>query len=122
MSFRFLVAALLLVGALFGSAPALAQMSGEEIAKAVAETYGVTVLRTVAAEDDGTPVYLVTFMSPGGNFNEAFQVSTIAVDAKTGKLISQFRHGPSGHRLPGAPAYRADRQAPDAARKGFTWR
>ncbi len=97
MSFRFLVAALLLVGALLGSAPALAQMSAEEIADAVAETYGVTVLRTVAAEDDGTLMYVVTFMNPGGDFNTAYQVSSVAVDAETGKLISQFRHRASGY-------------------------
>ena len=103
MSFRVIVAALPFVGMLLSAAPALSEMSKAEVAKAVGETYGVTVLRVVAAEDDGRAVYLVTFMSPGGNFNEAFQVSTIAVDAATGKKVSQFRHGPSGYRLPARP-------------------
>lgn len=103
MSFRVFAAILPLAGMLLGAAPALSEMSKEEIAKAVGEAYGVTVLRVVAAEDDGRAVYLVTFMSPGGNFNEAFQVSTIAVDAATGKKVSQFRHGPSGYRLPARP-------------------
>ena len=88
---------------LLSAAPALSEMSKEEIANAVGEAYGVTVLRVVAAEDDGQAVYLVTFMSPGGNFNEAFQVNTIAVDAETGKKVSRFRHGPSGQRLPERP-------------------
>ncbi len=116
MSFRFLAATLPLVGMLLSAAPAFSEISKEEIGKAVGEAYGVTVLRVVAAEDNGRAVYLVTFMSPSGNFNEAFQVTTIAVDAETGKKVSQFRHGPSGYRLPGAPAHSADRQAPDAAR------
>ncbi len=103
MSFRVIVATLPLVGMLLSGAPALSEMSKEEVAKAVGEAYGVTVLRVVAGEDDGRAVYLVTFMSPGGNFNEAFQVNTIAVDAETGKKVSQFRHGPSGHRLPARP-------------------
>lgn len=122
MSFRVIVATLPLVGMLLSAAPVLSEMSKEEITKAVGEAYGVTVLRVVAGEDDGRAVYLVTFMSPGGNFNEAFQVNSVAVDAETGMLIPQFRHRASGYRLAGAPAYSAVRQAPDAARKGFTWR
>ncbi len=122
MFFRVIVATLPLVGMLLSATLALSEMSKEEITKAVGEAYGVTVLRVVAAEDNGRAVYLVTFMSPGGNFNEAFQVNSVAVDAATGKKVSQFRHGPSGYRLPSAPAHSADRQAPDAARKGLTWR
>ena len=122
MSFRFLVATVALVGMLPSAAPALAEMSTEEIAKAVSEAYGVTVLRVVAAEDDGRPVYLVTFMNPGGDFNEAYLVSTIVVDAETGKKVPQFQHGPSGYRLPGAPVHGVDRRGSDAARKGVAWR
>ena len=40
---------------------------------------------------DGRAVFLVTVMNPGGDFNEAFQVTTLAVDVETGKLVSGYR-------------------------------
>ncbi len=111
------VAAVLLVGA-----PVQAQMTAEEITAAVAGTFGVEVLRVTAADDEGRAVYHVTFMSPGGDFNGAFQVTTIAVDAATGTVISQFRHLASGYRLSGAPSLDGDISRPDAPTHGVVWR
>jgi hypothetical protein len=122
MSLRWLFLVLFLFAVQTGAAPAGAEMSETEISKAVAEAYGVTVLRVVPSKDDGRRVYLVTVMNPGGDFNEAFQVNTIVVDAESGDKVSQFRHSESGHTLPGASTYSTDRQTPDTARKGFTWR
>jgi hypothetical protein len=72
------------------------------LAEQIAKTYGVTVLKISNATQDGAQVLLVTVMNPGGNFNEAFQVTNLVVDRQTGRLISQFRHTPTGHRH-GAP-------------------
>ena len=68
------------------------------LAGQIAETYGVTVLKISEDEQDGVQVLFVTVMNPGGNFNEAFQVNTLVIDRQTGRLISQFRHTPTGHR------------------------
>ena len=42
-------------------------------------------------------------MNPGGNYNEAYQVTTLMVEPESGTLISQFRHMPAGYRLSGVP-------------------
>ncbi len=68
------------------------------LAERIAKTYGVTVLKISNAEQDGSQVLLVTVMNPGGDFNEAFQVTNLVVDRQTGRLVSQFRHTPTGHR------------------------
>jgi len=74
-----------------------AAMTADQIGAAVAARYGVEVLRVVEAMgDDGRAAWRVTVMNPGGDFNEAFQVNTILVDAETGAPIVQFRHLPSG--------------------------
>jgi hypothetical protein len=54
------------------------------------------VLRVREALYDGRSVYIVTVMNPGGDFNEAFQVNTLMVDRRSGKLVSQFRPAMSG--------------------------
>lgn len=107
---------------LLASVPARAQMTAEQVGTAVAGTFGVEVLRVTPADDDGRAVYHVTFMSPGGDFDGAFQVTTIAVDAATGTVISQFRHLASGYRLSGAPSYDGDISRPDAPTRGVVWR
>ncbi len=85
-----------LVGAMvFLAAPAWAAMSADQVAAMITEAYGVTVLRVEPMTEDGRAAYLVTIMNPGGDFNEAFQVNRIVVDAETGDLISQFRHPPN---------------------------
>ena len=56
------------------------------------------------------------------DFNDAFRVATIAVDAETGKLISQFRHLASGYDLSGAPRYVPRPIRLDAAKNEIIWR
>jgi hypothetical protein len=83
-------------------------LSADKAGEAVAQRYGVQVLRVTPVEVDGAPAFAVVVMNPGGNFNEAFQVNTLVVDARTGALVSQFRHRAAGYDLPDA----ADRTPP----------
>jgi hypothetical protein len=87
--------------------PALA-LSPEAVAGAVAQRFGVTVLRVKPIERDGKPLLSVVVMNPGGNFNEAFKATILVVDPDTGELVPQFRQENSGYDLPAAP----DRQPP----------
>ena len=64
----------------------------------------------------------MTIMNPGGDFNEAFQVNTLLVDADTGNLVSGFRHLPSGYNASQAAAFEPNRDAPDSLSRGFVWR
>ena len=97
--------ALALVLAWLAVSPAAAQgvLSPEAVAKRIEATFGVRVLRVRRSENEGRTTYAVTVMNPGGNYNEAYQVSTLMVEPVSGTLISQFRHLPSGYRLSGAP-------------------
>jgi len=90
----------LAVGLMVAGGPVSAQtlLSESAVRAQIAADWGVRVLRVVADEQDGVPVFLVRVMNPGGNYNEAFQVNTLVVDRRTGKLVPQFRHGPSGVR------------------------
>jgi len=101
-----LAASVAIVAALAAAPSAWAQgvKSAEEISAAVAQEFGVEVLRIVAADADGRPAYRVTVMNPGGDSDGAFQVTTLVVDAETGGLIPQFRHKAAGYELPGASA------------------
>ncbi|MGH6948754.1 MAG: hypothetical protein ACREDZ_15595 [Kiloniellales bacterium] len=101
--------------------PAFA-ITSDQAATQVAEAYGVEVLKVREGQVDNRPVWLVTFMAPGGNSNIAFQVNTIALDRDSGEEISAFQHTPMGYELPGAPQYdtRLERQ-PRVMRLG-TWR
>lgn len=115
MQARFLfVAAALLAGSLAGGAlsPAAA-LTQEEAAEKVAEEYGVEVLKTDAALDGNRPIILLTVMQPGGNDNAAFQVNTIAVDAKTGEVIPGYRRLETGRvTTPGPPAANIQERIP----------
>ena len=102
--------------------PAWAEMSADEAGRAVADEFGVDVLKVEAGIEDKARVYLVTFMTPGGDFNGAFQVGTVMVDAATGSLVSQFRHLPSGYRLSGASSYEESAGPADSAQRGVVWR
>lgn len=95
-----LAGALFGVGAVPSAAPAAAQdlLSESAARTALEDAYGVQVLRITADEQDGVPVFVVRVMNPGGNFNEAFMVSVLVVDRRTGDLVPQFRHEPSGVR------------------------
>ena len=77
-------------------------LSPEKAGEAVAQQYGVQVLRVRPVEVDGTSAYAVVVMNPAGNFNEAFRVTTLIVDPATGRLVPQFRHRAAGYDLPGA--------------------
>ena len=93
---KSLFAAAIVVTAL-AAAPAPAQSPGAKaVADKVAKEYGVTVLRTDEGEVDGKAVVFVTVMKEGGNSNDAFQVTTLAVDPESGELVSQFLTTPTG--------------------------
>ena len=92
-----LAGALLIAGVFSIDTVQAADMDPAAVSKRIAETYGVKVLRVKEGDQDGKRVYLVTVMNAGGDFNEAFQVNTLAVDPATGALISQFRYTPTGH-------------------------
>ena len=80
-----------------GGAWAQQSLSADAVAKRIAEAHNVEVLRVEPADADGRAAYVVTVMNRGGAFNEAFKVTRLMVDAATGALISQFRHGPTGY-------------------------
>jgi hypothetical protein len=112
------------IGALAALAPvgvARAQVAAEDAGRQIAKAYDVKVLKVREGDIDGRPVWYVTVMNPGGDFNEALQVTTLAVDRQTGQLVPSFRHRASGYVLP--PGRREDRigQRPDSMRTG-TWR
>ncbi len=100
---------LVAAGIAFAALPAAA-VTGDAAAKQIAAEFDVTVLRVESGSIDGIPVWLVTVMNRGGEFNSAFQVNTLAVDKATGRLVPSFRHRPSGHVRPGggAPGTRAE--------------
>ncbi len=83
-----------------------AELSPAQVEQQIARTYPVKVLRVREIEFDGRTVYAVTVMTKGGDFDGAFQVNTIIVDADTGKPIPVFRHRDSGYDLSDA----ADRE------------
>ncbi len=116
-----LIAVAMLAVAVWAPAPAAA-VSSDDAARKVAEQYSVKVLRVRAGVVADTPVWLVTVMEPGGNTNNAFQVTTLAVDQESGELVPSFRHGANGFSTSDGQA-RATRieQRPEAMRSG-TWR
>jgi ribosomal protein L23 len=77
-------------------APSALAVTRTEVKAMIEKRFGVEVLRIKEISADGQEAYAVTVMNPGGNFNEAFQVNTIVVDRKTGRLIPQFRHRAAG--------------------------
>ncbi len=96
-----------------GASPAGAALSADQVKRQVETRYGVTVLRIEAVTEQGRSAYAVTIMSPGGAFNEAFQVNTIVIDAETGRPVIQYRQGPGGMQ-PAAPPV-SSRTRPDTA-------
>jgi len=102
--------------------PAAAQIGEAAAGEKVAKAFGVQVLKVEGGEIDGRPVWLVTVMREGGNRNNAFQVSTLAVDQQSGDLMSSFRHGASGYTAPSAgPSGSTIENRPDVLR-GRAWR
>ncbi len=122
VGFKFRMLALVVAAvAMWPAAVSRAAMSEDQIRTAIERDYGVQVLRVSPGMADGRNVFMVTVMNPAGDFNEAFQVNTLVVDAETGRLVPQFRHLPSGQIFSGAARNVPNRQSPDALR-GRTWR
>lgn len=107
--------------ALLFASSARAAMSSEDVKTAIERQYQVKVLSVKAATYDGHAAYRVTMMNPGGNFNTAFQVNAIIVDAETGKPVSQFRHETSGYDYGPVTPRETNRQPVDALRT-HPWR
>ena len=117
---RVLAAAILLGGV--GLTDPAAAISEDEAARNVAEAYDVQVLRVVEDEIDGQAVWLVTVMKGGGDRNDAFQVSTLALDRQSGELVPSFRHRASGYDLPPKPASGDTESVRPDAMRGGVWR
>ena len=98
------IALAFLAGAGVPTTNAATKFSKEEaaVAKQLADAFNVQVLRIRSGEINGRPVYIVTVMNPAGDFNEAFQVTMLAVDKKSGALVSQIRQTSTGQRHTGA--------------------
>jgi hypothetical protein len=86
-----------------GTAPESADAAGRSLARAVAQRFGVKVLRAQREELDGKTVYRMVVMRPGGNFDDAYAVDTLILDAATGALVPQFRNKVSGYQLSSPP-------------------
>ena len=96
-----------------GASPAGAALSADQVKRQVETRYGVTVLRIKPVTEQGRGAYAVTIMNPGGDFDEAFQVNTLVIDAETGRPIIQYRQGPGGLQ-PAAPPV-SSRTSPNTA-------
>ena len=116
------VAAMAMAAAIGVLSAADAQVTARQASRQFAESYGVQVLKVRSAEIDGKRVYLLTVMNPKGDFNEAFQVNTVAVDAGTGNLIAGFRHRSSGYDANQAPSFNPNLNSADTLSWGFIWR
>ena len=113
---------LLAVGLWLVAADSALALSPEAAAGAVAQRFGVTVLRVAPIERDGKPLYSVVVMNPGGNFNEAFKATTLLVDPDSGDLVPQFRQENAGYDLPAAPDRRPPADDGGAAIRRETFR
>ncbi len=120
---RFLVTGVAAVAALVAAVPSVeARMGKSEAAAAVEKAYPVKVLRIRSIKMDGKVAYAVTVMNAGGDFNEAYQVTTLIVDPDTGRLMPVFRHRASGYELSDGGDREPNRQATDGARGKSVWR
>ena len=121
MKTHWLFGVVLAAGWLGAAGPAAA-IDKDEAARRIAETYDVEILKVEEGEVAGQAVWMVTVMKGGGNRNDAFQVSTLAVDRDSGELVPSFRHRASGYDLPPSPGGGdTETLRPDAMRSG-TWR
>jgi hypothetical protein len=67
----------------------------QALAKRLADELGVRVLGMTPTGAKDPPIYAVRVMNPAGNANGALLVSTLLVDASTGKILGQARPAPS---------------------------
>ena len=86
-----IVATVVLAAGLFAP-QASAAMSREDVRSAIEDQFPVKVLKITEDTVSDKPVYRVTMMFEGGDYNTAFQVNTIVVDAETGKPLIQFQN------------------------------
>ncbi len=100
---------------------AKAAMTQSQVAAATEKSYDVRVLKIYADKENGKSVFRVKVMYNGGNWNTAFQVNTIVINAETGERVTQFKHQSSGRSLPGNYDSMPNRQPPDALRRHI-WR
>ena len=100
---------------------AKAAMTQSQVAAATEKSYDVRVLKIYADKENGKSLFRVKVMYNGGNWNTAFQVNTIVIDAETGERVAQFKHQSSGRSLPGNYDSMPNRQPPDALRRHI-WR
>jgi len=100
---------------------AKAAMTQSQITAAIEKSYDVRVLKIYADKENGKSVFRVKVMYNGGDWNTAFQVNTIVIDAETGERVAQFKHQSSGRSLPGNYDSMPNRQPPDALRRHI-WR
>ena len=98
-----------------------AAMTQSQITAAIEKSYDVRVLKIYADKENGKSVFRVKVMYNGGDWNTAFQVNTIVIDAETGERVAQFKHQSSGRSLPGNYDSMPNRQPPDALRRHI-WR
>ena len=119
---RLAVSVALLAFALGAATHPAAALTGEEAAARIEADYGVVALRVRPGTIDGIEVWLVTVMKPGRDSNDAFQVTTLAVDRVTGALVPAFRHGPSGAARPRGTSPSMIEQRPSVLRSGDVWR
>lgn len=75
-----------------------AQLTEQEIIGKIERDFGVQVLKVGRAKDMGRDVLAVTVINPPGNFNEALQVNTLAVDVRSGNLVPVVAQTPQGLR------------------------
>jgi hypothetical protein len=119
---RFVACGLLSVGlSLVGmDAAAQASLSPEEVKELISSRFNVEVLRVTAIEGEGgEPAYRVVVMVPPANSNEAFRVSMLIVDARSGQLVPQFRHRREGYDLPSSRAAARENSGPVSRRETF---
>ena len=98
-----------------------AAMTQSQVVVATEKSYDVRVLKIYADKENGKSVFRVKVMYNGGDWNTAFQVNTIVIDAETGERVAQFKHQSSGRSLPGNYDSMPNRQPPDALRRHI-WR
>jgi hypothetical protein len=84
-------------------APAGVDRVAQKLTQEITQRYGVQVLHSDRELLDGKPVYRMVVMNPGGDFNEAYAVHTLMVDAASGALVPQFVHLPAGYALAAPP-------------------
>lgn len=103
------------------SAGLAAEVDAAAVRAAIEKKFNVKVLKINAVTVDGKSAFKVTVMYPGGNFNTAFQVNTLIVDAGTGETVPVFRHIASGHVSASGGDTQTNRQPVDALRT-IPWR